>query len=308
VNNYRFIKSLNAMGENYAIAKVIPTVLYPTPMPVDLDPAVADDVGEYLRWIAGAIGLSGVALGIYVAKQRTQKLAKCAKLINKYLKDRIKAEISAASDDVFGFFLGENPAGALALGLPGLLRKLQEMYTRLKGSMGMGVLNTWIDNFTPPTDADGTPAELRQKLKDCLSSFPSLMKNAFKRYVLNRLPSLPENLLDKMEYAIDKYLTDGDLAAFGYAFVITIGSGMTVALAQQAAELLVAGFTDDYGVATTVLVGVLAAALLLLATIPIASWAASAISSLISASGLSVTARTALQNLINQLAKGLVPG
>jgi hypothetical protein len=309
VNNYRFIKSLNAMGENYAFARAVPTVLYPTPMPVDLDPAVADDVGEYLLWIGGAIGLSGVALGIYVAKQRTQKLAKCAKLINKYLKSEIKEVISAVANDVFGYGLGENPAGALALGLPQLLRQLQQMYTSLKtGAMGMGVLNTWIDNFTPPTDADGTPAELRQKLKDCLSSFPSLMKNAFKRYVMDRLPSLPENLLDKMEYIIDKYLTDGDLAAFGYAFVITIGSGMTVALAQQAAELLVAGFTDDYGVATTVLVGVLAAALLLLATIPIASWAASAISSLISASGLSVAARTALQNLINQLAKGLVPG
>ena len=296
------------MGENYAAAKLIPTVLYPTEMPGDNSP-ILDDVGEYLRWIAGAAGLSAVGLGIFLTKNKSAKLAECAKLIKKYLKERIIAEIRAASDDIFGYGLGENPAAATALGLPAILRLIHKMWTYLKpGGPGMGILNTWIDNFTPPTDADGSPKVLRQKLKDCLSSFPSLMKDALKKYVLGRLPDVPQNLIDKMDYIIDKYMTDGDLAAFAYAFVITLGSGMTLTLAQQAAELLVSGFTEDYGVATTVLVGVLAAALVLLATIPIASWAASAISNVIATSGLSVAARTALQNLINRLAQGLVPG
>ena len=33
VNNYRFINSLNAMGENYALARATPTVLYPELVP-----------------------------------------------------------------------------------------------------------------------------------------------------------------------------------------------------------------------------------------------------------------------------------
>jgi hypothetical protein len=188
----------------------------------------------------------------------------------------------------------------------------------------MGELNTIINKYSPPGEpiSDDALKELRGKLRNCIKSFPGLIKDILKKYITDRLGSnLPQDLLDKLRNAIDKYFNDGDLEAFAYAFVIAVGSAMTTSLAVDAATLIVAGFSDTYGVGTTVLVSALAAALVALSAFLLAggslaalgawlaSTAASAAASAATAAGatLNPAALQKIKDIIEDLARKMIP-
>lgn len=328
MNNQRFIKSLNSIANNYtfAVKAPIPTVLYTAePMEEDAPVSESDDY-SFLYWLAGALFLSAGVAAVWARSQNIQKLKECLKLINIHLKDKIKDIIKEVVRGIFNFGIGDDPQRALDLGLPELLRKLREVWKSFSANDGIGIgkLNQLIDRYKPNGEilSDDDLKELREKLRNCIKSFPSLIKDILKKYITDRLGSnLPQDLLDKLRFAIDKYFNDGDLEAFAYAFVIAVGSAMTTSLAVDAATLLVAGFSDTYGVGTTVLVSALAAALVALSAFLLAggslaalgawlaSTAASAAASAATAAGatLNPAALQKIQEIIEKIARQIVP-
>jgi hypothetical protein len=187
----------------------------------------------------------------------------------------------------------------------------------------MNQIGTAINNVTGINNVDSPEemSDIRKKLRNCMTSFPGLVKDIFKKYVTDRLPNLPQDTLDKIRFAIDKYFNNGDLEAFAYAFVIAVGSAMTTSLAVDAATLIVAGFSDSYGVGSTVLVAALAAGLVALSLFLVgggslatlggwlASTAASAAASAASAAGatLNPAALQRIKEILEKIARGLVP-
>jgi hypothetical protein len=328
VNNQLFIKSLNSIANNYtfAVKAPIPTVLYTAePMEEDAPVSESDDY-SFLIWLGGALLLSAGVAALWARSQNIQKLKECLKLINIHLKEQIKGVIKQVMIDVFGFGLGNNPQGALDLGLPELLRLLRKVWQAFNNDTGyaMGELNTIINKYSPLGEpiSDDALKELRGKLRDCIKSFPGLIKDILKKYITDRLGSnLPQDLLDQLRVAIDKYFNNGDLEAFAYAFVIAVGSAMTTSLAVDAATLLVGGFSDSYGVGSTVLVAALAAGLVALSAfllgggslatlgVWLSSTAANAAASAASAAGaaLNPAALKRIQEILEKIARGLVP-
>lgn len=329
MNNQLFIKSLNSIANNYtfAVKAPIPTVLY-TAEPMEEDAPVSES-NEYsfLIWLAGSLFLGAAAAALWARSQNIEKLKECLKLINIHLKEKIKDVIRHVILDVFDFNIGQNPQRALDLGLPELLRSLRKVWQAFSNdttAYGMGELNGIIDKYSPPGEpiSDDALKELRKNLRNCIKSFPSLIKDILKKYITDRLGNnLPQDLLDKLRFAIDKYFNDGDLEAFAYAFVIAVGSAMTTSLAVDAATLIVAGFSDTYGVGTTVLVSALAAALVALSAFLLAngslaalgawlaSTAASAAASAATAAGatLNPAALQRIKDIIEDLARKMIP-
>ena len=328
MNNQLFIKSLNSIANNYtfAVKAPIPTVLYTAePMEEDAPVSESDDY-SFLYWLAFALGLSAGVASLWARSQNIEKLKECLKLINIHLKEKIKGVIKHVMLDVFGFSISQNPQRALDLGLPELLRLLRKVWQAFSNNTGygMGELNGIIDKYSPPGEpiSDDALKELRVKLRNCIKSFPSLIKDILKKYITDRLGSnLPQDLLDQLRLAIDKYFDDGDLEAFAYAFVIAVGSAMTTSLAVDAATLIVAGFSDTYGVGTTVLVSALAAALVALSLFLLgggslaalgawlASTAASAAASAATDAGatLNPAALQKIQEIIEKIARQIIP-
>jgi hypothetical protein len=328
VNNQRFIKSLNSIANNYtfAVKAPIPTVLY-TAEPMEEDAPVSESNDySFFYWLAGAFLLSAGAAALWARSQNIEKFKECSKLINRHLKDKIKNIIKEVVRSIFNFSPGDDPQRALALGLPELLRKLREVWNSFSTNGGSGIskLNQLVDGYRPNGEpmSDDDLKELRGKLRDCIKSFPGLIKDILKKYVTDRLGSnIPQDLLDKLRFAIDKYFNDGDLEAFAYAFVIAVGSAMTTSLAVDAATLIVAGFSDTYGVGTTVLVSALAAALVALSTFLIgggslatlgawlASTAASAAASAATAAGatLNPAALQMIKDIIEKIVRQIIP-
>lgn len=328
MNNQRFIKSLNSIANNYtfAVKAPIPTVLY-TPEPMEEDAPVSEsNPYSFLYWLAGALGLAAAAAALWARSQNIEKFKECSKLINRHLKDKIKDIIKEVVRSIFNFGLGEDPQRALNLGLPELLRKLREVWTSFSANDGDGMrkLNQLVDGYRPNGEpmSDEDLKDLRGKLRNCIKSFPGLIKDALKKYVTDRLGSnIPQDLLDKLRFAIDKYFNDGDLEAFAYAFVIAVGSAMTTSLAVDAATLIVSGFSDTYGVGTTVLVSALAAALVALSAFLLAggslaalgawlaSTAASAAASAATAAGatLNPAALQRIKDIIEKIARQIIP-
>lgn len=330
MNEQQFIRSLNSIASNYAFAvkAPIPTVLN-EPSPMTEDAPVSDSYDySFLIWLAGALGFSAGVAAILARNQNIKKFNECLKLMKKELRDQIKDVIKEVVRQVFGFGIGADPQRALDLGLPELMRKFREVltsFTKLDG-YGLVELNKVIDNYKPNTYGDPISDDeittIRKKLRDCIKSFPGLIKDLFKKYITDRIGSnLPNDALDKLRYALDKYFNDGDLEAFAYAFVIAIGSAMTTSLAVDAATLLTQGFSDTYGVGSTVLVAALAAALVALSAFLLAggtlgalggwltSTAASAAASAASAAGatLNPAALQRIKDIIEQLARNMIP-
>lgn len=329
MNNQRFIKSLNSIASNYAFAvkSHIPTVLY-TAEPMEEDaPVREDDDYSFFYWLAGALGFSAAVAALLARKINIGKFNECLKLMKRDIKDQIKQVIKAVVRQVFNFGIGDDSQRALDLGLPELMRKLREVwisFTKLDG-YGLVELNKVIDNYRPNNGfpmSDDDIKEIRNKLRDCIKSFPGLIKDMFKKYITDRLgDNLPKDFLDKLSYALDKYFDDGDLEAFAYAFVIAIGSAMTASLAVNAATLLVHGFSDSYGVGSTVLVAALAAALVALSAFLLgggslgalggwlASTAASAAASAASAAGatLNPAALQRIKEILEKIANQMLP-
>ena len=329
MNNQRFIKSLNSIANNYAFAvkSPIPTVLYTAePMEEDAPVRESDDY-SFLIWLGVAFGLSAAAAAVWARSQNIKKFEVCLKLINTHIREDIKRIIKQVVLDIFDFGLGDNPSGALSLGFPELLRKLREVWNKFKqpNGYGLGELNRFIDGYKPADGmsiSDDKIKEIRNDLRNCIKSFPGLIKDILKKYVTDRLgDNLPKDLLDNLRYALDKYFDDGDLEAFAYAFVIAIGSAMTASLAVDAATLLVGGFSDSYGVGSTVLVAALAAGLVALSAFLLgggslgalggwlASTAASTVASAASAAGatLNPAALQRIKDIIEQLARKMLP-
>jgi hypothetical protein len=328
VNNQRFIKSINSIANNYAFAvnSPIPTVLY-TAEPMEEDAPVSDsDDYSFFISLAKALGFSAAVAYAWARSQNIKKFEECAKLINRWLKEDIIRIVSNTFRTSLGGSLGSPIGQSLTsnMGLTELVIALRTAWNAFKeGGTAMTQIGTAINNVTGLNNVDSPEemSDIRKKLRNCITSFPGLVKDIFKKYVTDRLTNLPQDTLDKIRFAIDKYFNDGDLEAFAYAFVIGVGSAMTTALAVDAATLLVSGFSDSYGVGSTVLVAALAAGLVALSVfllgggslatlgVWLSSTAANAAASAASAAGaaLNPAALKRIQEILEKIARGLVP-
>jgi uncharacterized membrane protein len=251
------------------------------------------------------------------------KTKECIRLFAKWLRAPFIDIWKSLNSEVFGGplsnWLQSNP------GLVPLANKARELWGKWKGQGGFRQRLLDLVDGINPSSIDGNADAIRSSLRKCINdgSLDKFVKGLMKQIFTARFPNLPKKTIDSISTFFEAFLDNGDLYALGISvasalFLTGVGQAGNTAYAL-AAELLSQGFVEEYGVGYTVIVGVLTAVLIGLSAFflaggtvaGIAAWLSSTASGIISTAaagaGLSSAAIQRINEIIQQIARQVLP-